>query len=173
MATLSKEERTKVLSALGAIRSLVEFDGKGDYDDTKREAMFRSASNFGPERNAPLNFAWSERFEVPPGKRAICRFSFNAWFENAIMLYDVSNDYQLIAERGNYSRPQDEVELRQPGIYIITGWHKNSPPRASSPWFQSPKRVFVSNPRDLVVGFEDAGQDDYDDGLITVTFRDA
>lgn len=172
MATITKEERAKVLSALDTIRMLVEVDGKPDPGyNGGGGAELKSASNFGPERNAPLNFAWAEQFDVPAGKRAICRFSFNAWFENAVMIYDVDQDYQLIAERGNYSRHAEEIELRNHARYIITGWHKNSPPQARSPWYQSPKRVFVRNDRDLVAGFEDAGQDDYDDGLVTISFR--
>jgi hypothetical protein len=93
MATFSKEERTKLLSALEAIRGLVESDGKGGYEDSSTSAAaFRSASNFGPERNQPLNFAWAERFTVASNRRAICRFSCRAWFENAIMIYDVDQE---------------------------------------------------------------------------------
>lgn len=119
MANFSKEEKTKLLSSLDAIRSLIEADGKGGYEDSSTSATtFRSASNFGPERNQPLNFAWAERFTVATNRRAICRFSCRAWFENAIMIYDVDQDYQLIAERGNHVRSLDEVELRESGLYI-------------------------------------------------------
>jgi hypothetical protein len=128
-------------------------------------------NNFGPARNLPLNFAWSQRFEVRSEQRAICEFSFNASFENAILVYDVDQDYELVAERGNYSRKADTVELAKAGLYLVAGWHKNGRPNHRLPWEQSPKRVFVRNDRDLIVGFEDAGQDDYDDGLVKITFR--
>ena len=78
MATLTKEDRTKLLSALDSIKLLVESNGKAVAEDSST-----SASNFGPERNQALNFAWAERFTVADNRRAICRFSCRAWFENA------------------------------------------------------------------------------------------
>ncbi|AMV20775.1 hypothetical protein [Planctomyces sp. SH-PL14] len=172
MGNFSKEEKYKVLSALETIKGLVDLDEGGRTEDSSTAAAaFRSASNFGPERNQALTFAWAERFSVASNRRAICRFSCRAWYENAVMIYDVDQDYQLMAERGNYARSLEELELRESGVYIVTGWHKNGPPSGRRPWFQSPKRVFVRNESDLVVGFEDAGQDDYDDALVTISFR--
>ncbi|MFM2002261.1 MAG: hypothetical protein RI963_1687 [Planctomycetota bacterium] len=131
-------------------------------------ATLESGNNWGPGRNLVLNRIWAKVIKVPANKVARVTFSFNAWYENAIIIYDEETN-QLLAERGNgaYRHAQDWASDISPNVkgYIVTGWHKNGPANHRLPWIQSPNRIFIDTSHYVQIGFEDAGQDDYDDGL--------
>ena len=137
-------------------------------------------NNYGPEHNSVINWDSSHRIVINPGVKVIYRFSFDAWVENAVIIYSMPL-LEPIAERGNYSRSTDDFEFKNETDkhieHIITGWHKASPPKASKPWYHSPKLVLVmQTSRVEMVGFSNdqanVGKKDpnlFNDGLVSVT----
>jgi hypothetical protein len=114
--------------------------------------------NYGPDGNLEINWQWSRLVRIKPKERVVYRFSFNAWFENVIIVYSIEH-LDRLAERGNYSRTTDDFEFINHEMnsieHIITGWHKPSPPRAKSGWLHSPKHEFQGAPKVDFVGFSD------------------
>lgn len=174
MTTLSDSDRAVLQQALGIAQRL-GVDGKHGNGKPPRESLVaeladtkESGNNWGPGRNLVLNQIWAKVVKVPANKVARVTFSFNAWYENAILIYDEETN-QLLAERGNgpYRHAQDWASDISPNVkgYIVTGWHKNGPANHRLPWIQSPNRVFIDSSHYVQIGFEDAEQDDFDDGL--------
>ncbi|MEB7455148.1 hypothetical protein [Lysinibacillus sphaericus] len=138
-------------------------------------------NNQGPERNAGIKWEWAHRVIINPGAKVIYRFSFDAWFENAVIIYDMEF-LDPLAERGNYSRTMDDFEFKNDSNkhveHIITGWHKGSPPKASKPWYHSPKLVFpMQTEKVVMVGFSDDQANDgktdpyyFNDGLVSIIY---
>jgi hypothetical protein len=116
------------------------------------------SGNYGPARDLPIKWPWSHRIAIKPGHKVVYRFSFNAWFENAVIVYSYPQLDELAA-RGNYSRSQDDYEFVNRGDveveHVITGWHKPSPPDAHEPWLHSPKYVHPGTPVVDIIGFAD------------------
>lgn len=134
-------------------------------------------SNWGPDRNLSLDEGKYHVVIVPANHRAEFHFSCHAWYENAAIIYAHDpTDPQVFAERGNYSRSL--LDWHAPIVpheahYMITGWHKPSPPNHRNPWVQSPRLVLQDSPRYVEVGFEDGSDFDYNDMLVTITIRPA
>lgn len=138
-------------------------------------------NNKGPDRNLEINWGWSHRVIIHPRTKVVYRFSFDAWFENAAIIYDFEF-LEPLAERGNHSRTSDDFEFKNESDYavehIITGWHKASPPKASKPWYHSPKLVFpMQTEKVVMVGFSNdkakAGNTDpyfFNDSLVSVIY---
>jgi len=132
---------------------------------------------YGPDNNLPIDFGKTVQLRVPRYAEVSFTFSSDAAWENAICIYDAA--YNKIIEKGNQAgrnlTPQtigrDRTEER---IIFITGWHKRGPANGSLPWYQSPCR-FSPNAGDNMgsgtIGFEDAGDGDYNDIALTYTFQ--
>ena len=131
---------------------------------------------YGPDNNLPLNEGMAVRLTIPRYAEVQLTFSSSANYENAICIYNA--DMSKIYEKGNYGRDlnavvigRDRTKDRQ---IVISGWHKNSPPAGGRPWFQSPVR-FAPNEPDRFgsgsIGFEDAGDMDYNDITTSYTFQ--
>lgn len=115
-------------------------------------------NNYGPDRTLDIKWPWVYRVEIKPKQRIRYRFSFAAWFENAVIVYSMPY-LTLLAERGNYSRSTEDFDFVNEESttveHIVTGWHKPSPPRASKPWLHSPKHRFQGTPNVDIIGFAD------------------
>jgi hypothetical protein len=134
------------------------------------------AGNFGPDGKQAMDMAQAHTVTVGPGGSLHFRFSFNAYNENAVIIYDAET-LEKVALRENYFRPGDidfdfQNNEAHPVSFLITGWHKDDLPDAYLPWHQSIKKVFFENSKAVSVGFEDLGGDlDFDDALVTVNIR--
>lgn len=123
---------------------------------------------FGPDNNLEMDFTRTYALVVPPQQRAIIDFSSQAAWENAVCIYQLGQADNKIAERGNYSRTlarwDSGVNTGLGNItFLISGWHKNSPPAGNKPWYQSPGKVVLQTALDVVFGFEDGADGDYND----------
>lgn len=131
------------------------------------------AGNFGPDNQRVLDMEQTYTVWVRPGGRLRFRFSFEAYHENATLIY-TEDTLEKVAERGNYFRSDDDWELQNnsgaDAGFVITGWHKNSPPSSEYvPWYQSRIKVFVQSDKVVSVGFEDIPTDaDFNDAVVTV-----
>lgn len=128
-------------------------------------------NRFGPDNNLPIQASKVVRLEVPANSKAMFSFHCEADWENAICIYAVG-DYNKVHEAGNYARSRNgwtfTNDSSRPKALWISGWHKDGPPDVHLAWQQSPKQVFHRRPTVLVAGFEDAGDDDFDDISTTV-----
>jgi hypothetical protein len=125
---------------------------------------------YGPDNNSELRFPWAIIVEVPHGKEVHMEFSFNAYWENAVCVYELPA-LTKVAERGNYGRSSQRWTTPKNtqasfAKYLVTGWHKNSPPDGGQPWHQSPGRVQVEQSTLRVIGFEDSSDGDYNDAVV-------
>lgn len=132
-------------------------------------------ANWGPDRSLALDSGKVHVVTVPANHRAEFQFSCNAWYENAAIIYaDDPTDPQVLCERGNYSRSLSDWNAPIVGIeakYMITGWHKDSPPNHRNAWIQSERLIHADTSRYVEIGFEDASDYDYNDVLVTVSIR--
>ena len=93
---------------------------------------------YGPARNRTLSGKNTYGLAVYPGETLILEFSQDAWFENAVCVYDETG--QLRAYRNNYERLTTFKHKNNTGVtevFYVSGWHKPSPPKASMPWLRS------------------------------------
>lgn len=123
---------------------------------------------YGPDNSKEMNFTWVHAVQVPQGGRIVIDFSSQAAWENAICIYQLHTGDDKIAERGNHGRSLSRwVSEPNQGLatvtYLISGWHKNTPPNAGAPWHQSRGKIVLQTGSDVVFGFEDAGDNDYND----------
>ena len=130
---------------------------------------------FGPDGTKQIDFAGTHTITVLPTQRLILRFSVNAWWENAILIYS-KQTLQLLAERGNYSRSltdyiTDNSANPEPLEILVTAWHKTSPPKASNPWIQSTRFKVTEGDHILIVGFNDGGQDFFFENAVVTSTR--
>jgi hypothetical protein len=129
---------------------------------------------FGPDRTKQIDFGGTHTILVPPTQRILLRFSFSAWWENAILLYS-KQTLQLLAERGNYNRSRDDYITDNSGSdepleLLVTAWHKKSPPKASASWHQSKRFKLSEGDHILIIGFNDDGQNHfYENAVVTST----
>ena len=133
-------------------------------------------ATWGPDGTLGLDEGQVYEFKVPARTRATLRFSVDAWWENACIIYPSHpRESENYCERGNYARAQNNwvAPVRDDDTYyMITGWHKDSPPRASVPWHQSKILVNEENNSEIFheVSFEDVhSSSGYDDLRVTVT----
>jgi hypothetical protein len=123
---------------------------------------------FGPDNNLPLDYTKTVSISVPPGHLAKMLFSGDAAWENAICIYLRDKPDEKIAEKGNYGRQLSDWNTptnntRSTVTYLITGWHKNTPPNGNQPWHQSAQKIVIQTPDMKVIGFEDGADADYND----------
>lgn len=128
---------------------------------------------YGPDNNKPLDWGKVIKLKVPKYAEVELKFSSSAAWENAICIYDVN--YSKIVEKGTQhpSRNMNDYTIpraTEERIFFITGWHKNSPADGGNPWFQSSCRYSPNNSKG-VIGFEDAGDSDYDDIIVEYSFK--
>lgn len=136
-------------------------------------------STWGPDGTLSLNENEVYEIKIPKNHRAVFRFSADAWWENACIIYPSQpRESEAYAIRGNYGRHlsdwQAPVSSSREQYFIITGWHKDSPPKASKPWHQSKIRIDEesTNGRFYEVSFEDIhSSDGFDDLRVTITIN--
>jgi hypothetical protein len=130
-----------------------------------------SDNRFGPDNNLPIDSANVIRITVPAKHRAKISFNSEAYFENAIVVYE-GKDLRQVHEAGNYGRSLGEFTFDNPERathLLITGWHKNSPPAGDQPWVQSRAKRTAHTGWMTAGGFEDFNDDDFDDIAFVVT----
>ncbi|MEE1946279.1 hypothetical protein VRU48_14235 [Pedobacter sp. KR3-3] len=132
---------------------------------------------YGPDNNLQIDWGRTIQLKVPRYAQVKLTFSAEAAWENAICIYDSA--YNKIFEKGNQAgrnlNPEvygrNRVEER---MIFITGWHKNGPADGGKPWYQSACR-FSPNAGDNfgsgVIGFEDGGDGDYNDIMVSYVFE--
>ena len=130
------------------------------------------AGNFGPDNKRVLDMDQTHTVWVRPGGHLRFRFSFEGYHENATLIY-TADTLEKVAERGNYSRSDDDWEFENSSAadagFVITGWHKDTIPGSSTAWYQSRIKVFVQSDKVVSVGFEDIPTDaDFNDAVVTV-----
>ena len=130
------------------------------------------AGNFGPDNRRVLDMEQTYTVWVRPGGNLRFRFSFEAFHENATLIY-TEDALEKVAERGNYLRSDNDWEFQNnsgaDAGFVITGWHKDTLPYDSLAWYQSRIKVFVQNDKVVSVGFEDVPSDsDFNDAVVTV-----
>ena len=136
-------------------------------------------TTWGPDGTLSLDESQIYEVKVPANHRAIFQFSADAWWENACIIYPSRpRQPQKYAERGNYTRRLDNwtapVIDTEDKYYIITGWHKDSPPNASKPWHQSKIQINEVATTEIFheVAFEDIHSSaGFDDLRVTVTIK--
>lgn len=120
---------------------------------------------FGPDKNLSLDRGQAIRITVPAKHKVHFGFDSEAYFENAICIYE-GKDLRLAHEAGNYGRDLADWEFHN-GDHathlLVTGWHKASPPDAGRPWQQSRGQRSYHRGWVTVGGFEDFNDDDFDD----------
>jgi hypothetical protein len=122
---------------------------------------------FGPDNNLPMNYNQTISIIVPPKHQAHMLFSTDAAWENAICIY-LGDTQEKVSERGNYGRKLNDWSTpinntSHPIRYVISGWHKNTPPNGGQPWHQSPAKVALHTPDAKAIGFEDGADADFND----------
>jgi len=129
-----------------------------------------------PDGRLPVRRELTARLVVPPGHAAVISTVFHAYHENAIIVYDEAT-LGKVWESGNYWRGgAASVRLpvntgNSPKVYLIAGWHKDSPPDGSNPWLYSQVRITTSAGGSLTAAFEDGTDYDYNDAVATAVIR--
>jgi hypothetical protein len=118
------------------------------WDPLKDSGLFPNAAGF-------------YEYTVPARKRVLFDFSMlnGTWWENAIVIYS-RETLEPIVERGNYARNledwiSDNSSSDNPLDYLITAWHKNSPPRSREPWHQSNTNKVEQGDNLVITGWSD------------------
>jgi hypothetical protein len=109
-----------------------------------------SGDVYGPDNKNSLLPLQALPLEVPDGKQAFLTFSFQANWENAIIIYKLDAPAGRLVRRmryGTYSPLNDNPNPLTPGTYYITGWHKEVHEGQTSPWSQSIAAYFNSADR--------------------------
>lgn len=105
---------------------------------------FDYPKGFGPDNSLDLDISKSFMVDIPSGYKGIFYSQIDGdepeW-QQAICVYSMFSGAKVL-EFGNYSRRnQTAVEIvnksNQIYSYLITGWHKSSPPRAEVSWEQT------------------------------------
>lgn len=102
--------------------------------------MATSGNVYGPDNNSSLLPLHALPLEVPDGKQAFLTFSFQANWENAIIIYKLNSQAGSLVRAmryGTYSPLNSNNNPLAPGFYYVTGWHKEVHEGQTSPWFQS------------------------------------
>ena len=135
-------------------------------------------ATWGPDGTLGLDEGQAYEFKVPARCRATLQFSADAWWENVCIIYPSRPRLpQKYCERGNHFRSLANwvAPVREEDTYyVITGWHKDSPPRAGIAWHQSKIMVHEESTSEAFheVSFEDVhSSEGYDDLRVTVTIR--
>jgi hypothetical protein len=117
----------------------------------------------------------SQYLPVPKGTRISIETSFHCANENLIVVKDYSNGVEVLNSNSHMNSNrhwESPVNVNDtPTIYELRGYHKNTPPDGGEPWYESVERVIFANPVTKVVGYEDAGDNDFNDAVATVTWR--
>lgn len=101
-------------------------------------------AGFGPDDSLPLNIKNAFMVDIPPGHKGIIRVGSQGddpeW-EQAICIYSMHSGAK-VWECGNYNRyivHSWSMLNSTPHIlsYLITAWHKNSPPNPNEAWHQT------------------------------------
>jgi hypothetical protein len=132
---------------------------------------------YGPDNNLPIDLGRTLQLTVPRYAQVRLNFPSDAAWENAICIYDTA--YNKIVEKGNQAGRNLNPEViardrRGDRVVFITGWHKNGPANGGLPWNQSTCRPSPNQGDNFgsgVVGFEDAGDGDYNDIMVSYTFE--
>jgi hypothetical protein len=108
---------------------------------------FEYQSGFGPNNNLPLDLSISYLIEVPVGYGLSVDSSNHGEWECVSCIYSLQSGAK-IWETGNYERaPLDGVTYTVWGVsnyshdtmsFLITAWHKKSPPNENEVWHQTP-----------------------------------
>jgi len=116
---------------------------------------------------------------IPANSKAVFNVRFSAAWENGIKLINKNNG-RIIRTFNNFYRRGAGGEWNQgAGTYQtsrfarrtcvnVIGMHKRSGANGSIPWRTSRSRVWRSNPPQI--GFEDAGDNDFNDASVSVRF---
>lgn len=129
-----------------------------------------SDPNFGPDENLPIDRDQALKVTVPAKWRAEFKFSSEAAYENAIVIYD-ARTLRRLHMAGNHGRslaPWTFDDTGQAVHLLITGWHKQSAPNPSVPWNQSPVGAGPREGQSLDGGFEDWIDMDFNDVAFSV-----
>lgn len=130
-----------------------------------------SDDRFGPDNNLAIDKAHIIRITVPAKHRVKLSFNSEAYFENAICVYE-GKDLRKIHEAGNYGRSLGDWTFDNPDNathLLITGWHKTTPPAADQRWHQSRAKRTAHSGWMTAGGFEDFNDDDFDDIAFVAT----
>jgi len=116
---------------------------------------------------------------IPANSKAVFNVRFSAAWENGVKLINRNNG-RIMRTFNNYYRRGAGPEWKQgAGAYQtrlfrhrtcvnVVGMHKRSGPSGSVPWQTSRSRVWRSNPPQI--GFEDPGDNDFNDASVSVRF---
>lgn len=112
------------------------------------------------------------RFLQKPGQELEFRITFNCANENAVKLIDVASGNVLFDANSHFGGLRSYIcgtnTGNHPIVLELEGIHKNTPPDGRQPWHPSNARTNASGDY-LAVGYEDAGDNDFNDALVTVT----
>jgi hypothetical protein len=127
--------------------------------------------NFGPDNNLAIDREQTVKVTVPAKWKADFKFSSEAAFENAIVIYD-GKTFRRLHEAGNHGRSLAPWTFDDTGEHarhlVITGWHKKSAPNPGVPWNQSPIGTGPREGQSLDGGFEDWIDMDFNDVAFSV-----
>lgn len=125
------------------------------------------ANAMGPARNSPYFPGESFIIQVSPEHRLRLMFSFNAAFENSIILYRASDFEEAVHRdnrgRGNADWLTEYNNSRHPEAFIVTGWNRRP---GQNEWNYSKGKILSETSDYIQIGFEDATDGDYNDAVI-------
>ncbi|WP_459500653.1 hypothetical protein [Bacillus sp. C1] len=130
---------------------------------------------FGPEDSVPLgNLDIGNTFVVdtPSEHTATFKSKIDGQWEQAICIYSMFSGAK-VSEFGNYSRKHNtELVIKNNSSeiisYLLTGWHKQSPPGSGIIWEQTGK---IGTKHTIVNSQDPNSQKDKDALLIYITFN--
>ena len=125
---------------------------------------------YGPGQDLPLDLEQTIKITVPAKWKADFKFSSEAAFENAIVIYEAKT-LRAVHSAGNHGRSLapwtfDESDERATHL-VISGWHKKGAPHPGLPWKQSEIRTSGEG-KALDGGFEDWIDMDFNDVAFSV-----
>jgi hypothetical protein len=106
-----------------------------------------------------------QTIQIPAGKGAFLSASFDAAFEQAVVLF--VNGNRRPEELGSFNRPTFTVigEQGAQQTLAVVGWHKRGGPDGSLPWVPSRGRIEGN----FVAAFDDSAEDgDFNDCRVKV-----
>src|SRR5262249_45891911 len=109
---------------------------------------------------------------VRPGEQVKITVSFEAANENCVQIYEhgtgrllqVWNNYD--GGGGSWLSPKNTGDAVH--VLLVVGRHKDSPPNGKKPWRLSYFKILDQTDTAVVVGWEDADDQDYNDAVAVI-----
>jgi hypothetical protein len=115
------------------------------------------------------------RLDLRPGETLTITTTFEAGNENRVDVYLHQTRQLLICSKshpgcgaptaGTYSYTNTSQEIQS---VLVAGFHKNTPPRGGEPWHLSRCFTFINEPKYARLGWEDGGDNDYNDAMADI-----